>query len=95
MIIVEQNLGLSETDMYALKGTSLFESMLRHRIVVKFNGVVKNFPNDIDFSQCSGFYHIRELDNTVFQLWFQNGKDYDIIRSELLAYKLSLTYNDK
>ena len=94
MIIVEQGLGLSETDMDALKGTSLFESMLRNRIVVKFSGS-HSFPNGIDFNQCNGFHHIRELGTNIYQVWFQHRSDYDIIRSDLITHKFVICHNDK
>lgn len=95
MRIVEQQNSLSEEDLEWLRGSKTIEKMLRQRLVVEFD----SDPNidEIDFSGTKGFYLIKSLGYKLYQFWFEDMRDYEDFRANILAYKLSSTKirNDK
>tara|TARA_Y100000385_G_C12773243_1_gene500229 strand:+ start:241 stop:522 length:282 start_codon:yes stop_codon:yes gene_type:complete len=89
MRIVEQRHSLSEEDLEWLRGTHTIEKMLKQRLVVEFD----TDPNieEIDFSGTRGFYLIKSLGYKLYQFWFEEERDYEDFRANILAYKLSST----
>ena len=89
MRIVEQKYSLSEEDLEWLRGTHTIEKMLKQRLVVEFD----TDPNieEIDFSGTRGFYLIKSLGYKLYQFWFEEERDYEDFRANILAYKLSST----
>jgi hypothetical protein len=89
MRIVEQKHSLSEEDLEWLRGTNTIEKMLKQRLVVEFD----TDPNieEIDFSGTRGFYLIKSLGYKLYQFWFEQERDYEDFRANILAYKLSST----
>lgn len=89
MRIVEQKHSLSEEDLEWLRGTRTIEKMLKQRLVVEFD----TDPNieEIDFSGTRGFYLIKSLGYKLYQFWFEEERDYEDFRANILAYKLSST----
>ena len=90
--IVEQKNSLSEEDLVHLQGSSVIIKMLKQRLVVEF----QNPPNieDIDFSGTRGFYFIKNLGHKIYQFWFEDSRDYEDFRANILAYKMSSTIKD-
>ncbi len=89
MRIVEQKHSLSEEDLVYLQGSPVVIKMLKQRLVVEF----EHAPNidEIDFSGTRGFYLIKSLGHKIYQFWFEDPKDYDDFRANILAYKMSST----
>ena len=89
MRIVEQKNSLSEEDLVYLQGSPVIVKMLKQRLVVEF----EHAPNidEIDFSGTRGFYLIKSLGHKIYQFWFEDKKDYDDFRANILAYKMSST----
>ena len=89
MRIVEQKNSLSEEDLVYLQGSPVIVKMLKQRLVVEF----EHAPNidEIDFSGTRGFYLIKSLGHKIYQFWFEDPKDYDDFRANILAYKMSST----
>jgi hypothetical protein len=89
MRIVEQKHSLSEEDLEWLRGTHTIEKMLKQRLVVEFD----TDPNieEIDFGGTRGFYLIKSLGYKLYQFWFEEERDYQDFRANILAYKLSST----
>lgn len=89
MRIVEQKHSLSEEDLAYLQGSPVVIKMLKQRLVVEF----EHAPNidEIDFSGTRGFYLIKSLGHKIYQFWFEDPKDYDDFRANILAYKMSST----
>ena len=92
MRIVEQKYSLREEDLVHLQGSLVLTKMLKQRLVVEF----ENNPNieEIDFSGARGFYLIKSLGHKIYQFWFEDPKDYDDFRANILAYKMSSTISD-
>jgi|TARA_R110001606_G_scaffold385041_1_gene548306 hypothetical protein len=93
MHIIEQGFSLSEDDLGLIASTPLIDQMLKQRLVVEFD-VTPNI-DEIDFSGCTGFYHVRTLGKKRYQFWFEKKIDYDCFRENMIAYKLSQTIIDK
>lgn len=93
MKIVEQKFALSAEDLSYLTGTTVIQKMLQQRLVVEFD-TAPDLDN-LDFSGCHSFYHIKSLGSKLFQFWFHDARDYDNFRANIIAYKMSLTTNDK
>ena len=89
MRIVEQKHSLSEEDLAYLQGSPVVIKMLKQRLVVEF----EQPPNidEIDFGGARGFYLIKSLGHKIYQFWFEDPKDYDDFRANILAYKMSST----
>lgn len=89
MRIVEQKNSLSEEDLVYLQGSSVIIKMLKQRLVVEF----EQPPNidEIDFSGTKGFYLIKSLGHKIYQFWFEDSRDYEDFRANILAYKMSST----
>ena len=89
---VEQKNSLSEEDLVHLQGSSVIIKMLKQRLVVEFDQP----PNieEIDFSGTRGFYLVKNLGHKIFQFWFEDPKDYEDFRANILAYKMSSTVKD-
>ena len=92
MRIVEQKHSLSEEDLAYLQGSSIIVKMLKQRLVVEF----ENSPNidEIDFSGTRGFYLIKSLGHKIYQFWFEDNRDYEDFRANILAYKMSSAITD-
>ena len=92
MRIVEQKNSLSEEDLAHLQGSPILMQMLKQRLVIEF----ENNPNieEIDFSGARGFYLIKSLGHKIYQFWFEDPKDYEDFRANILAYKMSSTITD-
>tara|TARA_B100000902_G_C26939656_1_gene730368 strand:+ start:448 stop:732 length:285 start_codon:yes stop_codon:yes gene_type:complete len=92
MRIVEQKYSLSEEDLAYLQGSPVLIKMLKQRLVVEF----ENNPNieEIDFSGARGFYLIKSLGHKIYQFWFEDNRDYEDFRANILAYKMSSTITD-
>ena len=89
MRIEEQKNSLSEEDLQWLKGTTTIEKMLKQRLVVEFD--TNPDIEEIDFSGTRGFYLIKSLGHKIFQFWFEDNRDYEDFRANILAYKMSST----
>ena len=92
MRIEEQKNSLSEEDLQWLKGTTTIEKMLKQRLVVEFD--TNPDIEEIDFSGTRGFYLIKSLGHKIFQFWFEDNRDYEDFRANILAYKMSSTVKD-
>jgi len=92
MRIVEQKNSLSEEDLVHLQGSSVIAKMLKQRLVVEF----ETNPNieEIDFAGTRGFYFIKSLGHKIYQFWFEDNRDYEDFRANILAYKMSSTIKD-
>lgn len=92
MRIVEQKNSLSEEDLVYLQGSSAIIKMLKQRLVVEF----EHAPNieEIDFAGTRGFYFIKSLGHKIYQFWFEDNRDYEDFRANILAYKMSSTIKD-
>ena len=92
MRIVEQKNSLSEEDLVHLQGSPVLVKMLKQRLVVEF----EHPPSieEIDFSGTRGFYLVKNLGHKIYQFWFEDHKDYDDFRVNILAYKMSSTIKD-
>ena len=92
MRIVEQKNSLSEEDLVYLQGSSVIIKMLKQRLVVEF----EHAPNieEIDFAGTRGFYFIKSLGHKIYQFWFEDNRDYEDFRANILAYKMSSTIKD-
>jgi len=90
--IVEQKNSLSEEDLVHLQGSPVLVKMLKQRLVVEF----ENSPNidEIDFSGTRGFYLIKSLGHKIYQFWFEDNRDYEDFRANILAYKMSSAITD-
>jgi hypothetical protein len=93
MKIVEQKFALSADDLSYLKGTTVIQKMLQQRLVVEFD-TAPDLDN-LDFSGCRSFYHVKSLGSKLFQFWFHDIRDYEDFRANIIAYKMSQTSNDK
>lgn len=89
MRIEEQKNSLSEEDLQWLRGTTTIEKMLKQRLVVEFD--TNPDIEEIDFSGTRGFYLIKSLGHKIFQFWFEDNRDYEDFRANILAYKMSST----
>jgi len=87
--IEEQKNSLSEEDLQWLRGTTTIEKMLKQRLVVEFD--TNPDIEEIDFSGTRGFYLIKSLGHKIFQFWFEDNRDYEDFRANILAYKMSST----
>jgi hypothetical protein len=89
MRITEQKNSLSEEDLEWLRGTITVTKMLKQRLIVEFD----DDPDieQIDFSGTRGFYLIKSLGYKLYQFWFEDQRDYEDFRENILAYKLSST----
>lgn len=92
MRIVEQGNSLSEEDLVHLQGSLIIVKMLKQRLVVEFEQPPS--IEDIDFSGTRGFYLVKNLGHKIYQFWFENPKDYEDFRANILAYKMSSTVKD-
>lgn len=92
MRIVEQTNSLSEEDLVYLQGSPAILKMLKQRLVVEF----EHNPNidELDFSGTRGFYLIKSLGHKIYQFWFEDKRDYEDFRANILAYKMSSTIKD-
>ena len=92
MRIVEQKNSLSEEDLVYLQGSSAIIKMLKQRLVVEF----EHAPNieEIDFAGTRGFYFIKSLGHKIYQFWFEDNRDYEDFRANILAYKMSSSIKD-
>ena len=92
MRIVEQKNSLSEEDLVYLQGSCAIIKMLKQRLVVEF----EHAPNieEIDFAGTRGFYFIKSLGHKIYQFWFEDNRDYEDFRANILAYKMSSTIKD-
>ena len=92
MRIVEQTNSLSEEDLAYLHGSPTILKMLKQRLVVEF----EHNPNidELDFSGTRGFYLIKSLGHKIYQFWFEDKRDYEDFRANILAYKMSSTIKD-
>jgi len=92
MRIVEQRNSLSEEDLVHLQGSPVIIKMIKQRLVVEF----EHPPSieEIDFSGTRGFYLVKNLGHKIYQFWFEDHKDYDDFRANILAYKMSSTIKD-
>ncbi len=92
MRIVEQKNSLSEEDLVHLQGSPVLVKMLKQRLVVEF----ENPPNidEIDFNGTRGFYLIKSLGHKIYQFWFEDNRDYEDFRANILAYKMSSAISD-
>ena len=92
MRIVEQTNSLSEEDLVYLQGSPVILMMLKQRLVVEF----EHNPNidELDFSGTRGFYLIKSLGHKIYQFWFEDKRDYEDFRANILAYKMSSTIKD-
>ena len=92
MRIVEQKHSLSEEDLVYLQGSAIVVKMLKQRLVVEF----EHTPNieEIDFSGTRGFYLVKSLGHKIYQFWFEDSRDYDDFRANILAYKMSRSIKD-
>ena len=89
MRIEEQKNSHSEEDLQWLRGTTTIEKMLKLRLVVEFD--TNPDIEEIDFSGTRGFYLIKSLGHKIFQFWFEDSRDYEDFRANILAYKMSST----
>ena len=92
MRIVEQGNSLSEEDLVHLQGSLIIVKMLKQRLVVEF----EHAPNieEIDFAGTRGFYFIKSLGHKIYQFCFEDNRDYEDFRANILAYKMSSTIKD-
>ena len=66
--------------------------MLKQRLVVEFqNNLILRI---LIFSGTRGFYFIKILDIKYNQTWFEDNRDYEDFRANILAYKMSSTIKD-
>ena len=49
---------------------------------------------EIDFSGTKGFYLIKSLGHKIYQFWFEDSRDYEDFRANILAYKMSSSIKD-
>ena len=89
MRIVEQKYSLSEEDLVHLQGSTIIVQMMRQRLVVEFE--TNPDIDEIDFGGARGFYLIKNLGHKIYQFWFEDPKDYEDFRANILAYKMSST----
>ena len=89
MRITEQKNSLSEEDLEWLRGTVTVTKMLKQRLIVEFDQDPE--IDKIDFSGTRGFYLIKSLGYKLYQFWFEDQRDYEDFRANILAYKLSST----
>ena len=93
MKIIKQKYALSEQDMMMLDARTT-SSMMKNRYVVEFTDTLD--IDSLDFSGCSGFYHIKSLKSKLYQFWFEKPSDGDAFYSNIIAYKMSMSSdNDK
>ena len=92
MRIVEQGNSLSEEDLEWLRGTIVVQTMLKQRLLVEFDTTPD--IESIDFSGTRGFYLIKSLGHKIYQFWFEDSRDYEDFRANILAYKMSSTIKD-
>ncbi len=93
MKIIKQKYALSEQDMMMLDARTT-SSMMKNRYVVEFTDTPD--IDSLDFSGCSGFYHIKSLKSKLYQFWFEKPSDGDAFYSNIIAYKMSMSSdNDK
>tara|TARA_X000001036_G_C20446690_1_gene711583 strand:- start:448 stop:732 length:285 start_codon:yes stop_codon:yes gene_type:complete len=92
MRIVEQKNSLSEEDLVHLQGSTTIVKMMKQRLVVEFE--TNPDIEDIDFTGTRGFYLIKSLGHKIYQFWFEDNRDYEDFRANILAYKMSSTIKD-
>lgn len=93
MKIVKQGYALSDEDLQ-LVDPKIITEMMKYRLVVEFPDAPD--INQLDFSGCQGFYHIKSLGSKLYQFWFYKKSDFDAFYENVIAYKLSLeTTKDK
>jgi len=91
MKIIKQKYALSEQDMMMLDARTT-SSMMKNRYVVEFTDTPD--IDSLDFSGCSGFYHIKSLKSKLYQFWFEKPSDGDAFYSNIIAYKMSMSSNN-
>jgi len=91
MKIIKQKYALSEQDMMMLDARTT-SSMMKNRYVVEFTDTPD--IDSLDFSGCSGFYHIKSLKSKLYQFWFEKPSDGDAFYSNIIAYKMSMSSED-
>ena len=92
MKIVKQGLALGENDLHLID-SMIVTKMMRNRLVVEFDQEPE--LESLDFTGCSGFYHINSLGKKLYQFWFEEITDYDAFYSNIIAYKMSIDNSDK
>ena len=92
MRIVEQKYSLSEEDLVYLQGSPVLIKMFKQRLVVEFEN--NPYIEEIDFSGARGFNLIKSLGHKIYQFWFEDNRDYEDFRANILAYKMSSTITD-
>ena len=93
MKIIKQKYSLSEQDLMMLDSKTI-TVMMKNRYIVEFDDTPD--IESLDFSGCSGFYHIKSLKSKLYQFWFEKPADGDAFYSTIIAYKMSMSNdNDK
>jgi hypothetical protein len=93
MKIIKQKYSLSEQDLMMLDSKTI-TVMMKNRYIVEFDDTPD--IESLDFSGCSGFYHIKSLKSKLYQFWFEKPADGDAFYSNIIAYKMSMSSdNDK
>ena len=95
MKIIQQKYALSDQDMTILD-TRIITTMMKNRYVVEFDDTPD--IDSLDFSGCTGFYHIKSLKSKLYQFWFEKPADGEAFYSTIIAYKMSMSTssnNDK
>lgn len=81
---------LSETDLELLVGTDILLSMMRNRILIVLEDRAE--INWVDLMQgVGGFYHVRSINHSLYQVWFERPVDLDMFNKNLAIGKLSDT----
>jgi len=85
---------LSDDDMELIACSSLAVSMMRRKLVIKFNkeDTVAR-PKQMGIRNCAGLYYIRDISIsgfTIFEILFELTEDRDIVEQHLVQYKMSL-----
>jgi len=92
MKIVKQGFSLSDQDLQMLDPATITK-MMSNRYVVEFDDTPE--IESLDFSGCSGFYHIKSLKSKLYQFWFENPSDGERFYSNIIAYKMSVSSEHK
>ena len=66
--------------------------MMKNRYIVEFDDTPD--IESLDFSGCSGFYHIKSLKSKLYQFWFEKPADGEAFYSTIIAYKMSMSSNN-
>lgn len=81
-----QGYALSQDDIDSIKGTTLYFSMMKHRVIVEVEGVLDSeIINEIDHV---GYYYIESVYKNCYRFWFEKESMFTDFVNVLALHKM-------